>query len=242
MTVDAYVFLYWSRSMTSQVETALDIVRGYPVTRLWLDIENGPDGRTEAQLTALIQEAINACGTFPRGLYTGKWWWSDHMNNSAAFSDELLWYARYDGNPDLSTWETQNFGGWTAPVGKQYRGNQYLSGIIVDFNTMYITAPTPSDYDAVCVDASYPSTMTAGDTAVVWVEYRNTGYLSWNTADTRLGTQSPQDRHSAFHTSYNWIRTARPTPVDADTAREQVGRFTFILTAPRAPAQSQLQV
>lgn len=97
------------------------------------------------------------------------------------------------------------------------------------------TPPTP-DWAASYVNQSYPSSMTAGETAVVWAEFLNDGTGHWRHAETRLGTSSPQDRTSPFCTSYNWVGCNRPTDVDqSDVAQGQVGRFSFILTAPAAP-------
>lgn len=39
MTVDAYVLLYWDFDITQQVQTALSIIKGFPVRRLWIDAE-----------------------------------------------------------------------------------------------------------------------------------------------------------------------------------------------------------
>src|SRR5512146_3228003 len=55
--------------------------------------------------------------------------------------------------------------------------------------------PTP-DWAATYVNQSYPSSMTAGSTAIVWAEFRNDGLGHWKHAETRLGTSSPQDRSS----------------------------------------------
>lgn len=97
------------------------------------------------------------------------------------------------------------------------------------------TPPTP-EWAASYVNQSYPPSMTAGSTAIVWAEFRNDGTGHWRHAETRLGTSSPQDRTSPFCTSYNWVGCNRPTDVDqSDVAQGQVGRFTFILTAPATP-------
>ncbi|MBI4582277.1 MAG: N-acetylmuramoyl-L-alanine amidase, partial [Planctomycetes bacterium] len=97
------------------------------------------------------------------------------------------------------------------------------------------TPPTPA-WAASYVNQSYPSSMSAGSTAIVWAEFRNDGTGHWRHAETRLGTQGPQDRSSPFCTPGNWVSCNRPTDVDqSDVAQGQVGRFTFILTAPATP-------
>lgn len=86
---------------------------------------------------------------------------------------------------------------------------------------------------------SYQSTMVAGSTAIVWVEYRNTGSSTWQMGGSNpvhLGTWNPQDRSSAFYTPGNWLGPNRPTEMDVSTcAPNQVCRFTFIMTAPSTP-------
>ena len=147
MTVDAYVFLYWGSSITAQVQNALATVEGYPVTRLWLDAENSAAGYTSAQILAKIQEALDACGPMPCGIYTAKWWWDPATSYSTAFGDVPLWYARYDLTADFNDWYSgvSDFGGWTDPTGKQYQGSNYFCGVNVDRNVMYVEdAPTAS--------------------------------------------------------------------------------------------------
>lgn len=97
------------------------------------------------------------------------------------------------------------------------------------------TTPTPA-WAATYVNQSYPSTMTAGSTVIAWAEFRNDGTGHWKHAETRIGTSSPQDRSSPFCTPSNWVGCNRPSDVDqSDVAQGQVGRFTFILTAPSTP-------
>jgi hypothetical protein len=92
---------------------------------------------------------------------------------------------------------------------------------------------------------SFPSSMVAGTTAIVWAEFRNDGTSSWTHCATKLGTSGPRDRTSPFCTPGNW-RCAdgsnpgcnRPTDVDqSSVANGLIGRFTFILTAPVTPGQ-----
>ena len=90
---------------------------------------------------------------------------------------------------------------------------------------------TPA-YDAHWVGQWYPSTMTAGENEIVWVEYMNDGSATWDVTNTRLGTTEPRDRSSAFYTDYNWFSASRPTAVDHTTPPGVVGRYTFIITAP----------
>ena len=97
-------------------------------------------------------------------------------------------------------------------------------------------APPPPTWAASYRAQSYPSSMTAGATAIVWAEFTNTGTGEWKHAQTYLGTSSPQDRSSPFCNTPNWPGCNRPTEVDQSSVTNgQVGRFTFILKAPSAP-------
>ncbi|MBI3273051.1 MAG: hypothetical protein HYZ53_28940 [Planctomycetes bacterium] len=138
MTVDAYVMLHWTGDTAAQVHTALSTIHGYPVQRLWLDVEQPPGGRSAAQLADKIRKAIDACGTFPNGIYSAAWWWLPNMHNSTAFAHKLLWYARYDHVASLGTWPSQKFGGWASPFGKQYADGPHLHGVNVDYNVMRV--------------------------------------------------------------------------------------------------------
>jgi len=145
MTIDAYVFLYWGSNITAQVQNALATIEGYPVSRLWLDAENSAAGYSSSQILQKIQEALDACGPMPCGIYTAKWWWDPATGYSTAFGDVPLWYARYDYTPDFNDWYSgvSEFGGWTDPTGKQYQGSNYFCGVNVDRNIMHVAdAPT----------------------------------------------------------------------------------------------------
>ena len=97
-------------------------------------------------------------------------------------------------------------------------------------------APPAPTWAATYNAQSFPATMTAGATAVAWVEYKNTGTGHWTHTATRLGTSSPQDRTSPFFNSANWVGATRPSDVDqTDVAPNAIGRFSFVLKAPTTP-------
>lgn len=88
--------------------------------------------------------------------------------------------------------------------------------------------------DAQYVQQNYQQTMTAGSTATVWVEFRNTGTETWQQGQVKLGTSEPQDRASLFYTAGDWLAPNRPTSLDsASCAPGAVCRFTFVMTAPQ---------
>ena len=101
------------------------------------------------------------------------------------------------------------------------------------FINQIIGTPPPPTWAATYRAQSYPSSMVAGTTAIVWAEFNNTGTGHWMHGQTLPGHPGPQDRSSPFCTSGNWVSCNRPSEVDqSDVAHGQVGRFTFILTAP----------
>jgi N-acetyl-anhydromuramyl-L-alanine amidase AmpD len=93
--------------------------------------------------------------------------------------------------------------------------------------------------DSAYNNQSYTASMVAGSTAVVWVEYKNTGTTTWTRGGANgvnLGTWNPQDRSSAFYTAGNWLGANRPTDMDvASCAPGSVCRFSFVMTAPSTP-------
>jgi N-acetyl-anhydromuramyl-L-alanine amidase AmpD len=104
------------------------------------------------------------------------------------------------------------------------------------FINAIIGTPPPPTWAATYRAQSFPATMVAGSTAIVWAEFNNTGTGHWMHDQTKLGTQGPQDRSSPFCNLPNWLACNRPSDVDqSDVANGQVGRFTFILKAPTTP-------
>lgn len=146
MTVDAYVYLYWGEDMATQVQRAFGRVTGFPLGRMWLDIEEKPGSQGATALTAMARAAVEACrAQAPAGvgcgIYTGPGFWKTYMNDTSALADVPLWYAWYNDATSLSAWSVEKFGGWAAPAGKQW-AERVLCGIGVDRNTMQVlTAP-----------------------------------------------------------------------------------------------------
>ncbi len=95
-------------------------------------------------------------------------------------------------------------------------------------------------YEASFMAMEAPMEMTSGDEAVVWMELENDGRATWDLTNTRVGTQGPQDRPSAFFKAENWLAPNRPTAVDtAGTGSGVVGRFTWAMLAPEVEVSTQ---
>ncbi|MBS1149587.1 MAG: glycosyl hydrolase family 25 protein [Myxococcaceae bacterium] len=157
MTVDAYVYLYWDQDMGEQVRKALGRVTGFPIGRLWLDIEEKPAGRTADQLIALSQQVVDACrAQAPAGvgcgIYTGPGFWKSYLANTPRFAEVPLWYAQYNDKTSLASWSTEKFGGWTFPAAKQW-AERVLCGIGLDRNTMQVVSGAPLVVDRTPVPA-----------------------------------------------------------------------------------------
>jgi GH25 family lysozyme M1 (1,4-beta-N-acetylmuramidase) len=145
MTVDAYVYLYWTDDMVGQVEKAFARVSGFPIGRMWLDVEQEPQGIGANDLAKRVQSAVDACqakGTAQCGIYTGQGFWKGAMANMTKFAELPLWYAHYNFKKELSHWPGESFGGWAAPVAKQW-AEQVLCSVGVDKDTMQVVSGPP---------------------------------------------------------------------------------------------------
>ncbi|HVV87809.1 MAG TPA: phosphodiester glycosidase family protein [Kofleriaceae bacterium] len=99
--------------------------------------------------------------------------------------------------------------------------------------------PVPA-YAASFVALDAPMTMVSGDEAVVWMDLRNDGNTVWDLDKTRIGTQAPQDRSSAFYKEGNWIAPNRPSGADhSNYGPGVVGRFTWVMKAPEVDHETR---
>jgi hypothetical protein len=170
-SVDIFLYVHWPPNVgivtpvPDQVREAiellgeLDIEYPLPVHRLWIDLEEAPPGgQSPADTVSLIREALDACDSFPCGIYTRKGWWTDYTEDTenpnnpegaTEFSNYPLWYADYDCPVNKTLSNSELFGGWTlgnwaTPVlGKQYDksdggclGDLCSKG--VDYDIMYL--------------------------------------------------------------------------------------------------------
>jgi len=153
MTVDAYVYMYWDKDITSQVSAAFAATTGFPIGRMWLDIEQSPGTLGSKTLIADIQTALGACQShgITCGIYTGPGFWKSYVSNTNAFATVPLWYALYNFRTSLSDWSTEAFGGWAKPVAKQFATKPLCGVGGADWDVMQVSA-TPT----VVVDRGLP--------------------------------------------------------------------------------------
>jgi GH25 family lysozyme M1 (1,4-beta-N-acetylmuramidase) len=154
MTVDAYVYLNWYDDMRAQVAEAMRRVQGFPIGRMWLDVE---DEHTRSYgyrtLVSMVRAGIDECKTHAGvecGIYTGPGFWRTFMNDTTELSDVPLWYARYNRKRMLSDWREDHFGGWQKAVGKQWV-DEAMCHVGSDKNTIQ-----PRGLPAVHVDRALP--------------------------------------------------------------------------------------
>jgi hypothetical protein len=139
MSLDAYVFMHWDSDVRAQVREGFRRVAGYRIGRVWLDVEEAPKAGTSAKaMIDTLQQAVDECRAqtdVACGIYTGNSFWYSWVASTTRFADVPLWYALYDNRPLLSSWQTDHFGGWTAPAGKQW--NAYpMCGVTSDQDTI----------------------------------------------------------------------------------------------------------
>ncbi|RME85975.1 MAG: hypothetical protein D6785_03790 [Planctomycetota bacterium] len=143
MKVDLYIYIYWNAvnySLATQLSNAFKVAQGFPIERIWLDLEDTPPSywgvsKLKQTISDLVRE-IEKKG-YKTGIYTGAWWWNKYLPGVKDFAHLPLWYAWYDKVNNLSTWNYQHFGGWAKPAGKQYQGStNYFGGArpVVDLN------------------------------------------------------------------------------------------------------------
>ncbi len=158
-------------------------------------------------------------------------------------ADPDRWYtaAMYTRSAELTAWLADSYG---IPKDRQHiyghgdapdcsdhtdPGSGWDWDLYMD---LVRTGGAPS-YDAQYVAMEAPQQLVSGDEAVVWFEFRNDSSVTWSISDTRLGTQEPRDRPSAFYVDGNWLGPDRPTGADhSNYGPGATGRFTFAIKAP----------
>jgi GH25 family lysozyme M1 (1,4-beta-N-acetylmuramidase) len=114
--VQGYVWCFPGDTQAS-IEQRLHLFDGFPITQLWLDVEQA--GVTVDD----VNRVLPCCDAYIGGkthIYTGKWFF-DQMgwSGQALWSDRLLWDAHYDGDPDPDS-NFASYGGWQRCEMKQY--------------------------------------------------------------------------------------------------------------------------
>jgi len=77
-----------------------------------------------------------------------------------------------------------------------------------------------------------PDAIVSGETATITVTVKKPGPEAWVLDGTRIGTQDPDDRESAFFVDGDWVSPSRATSVDERTEPSAPGTFTFQIRGP----------
>ena len=130
----------------------------------------------------------------------------------------------HTGDPSAIMYFTAHGGGRDARLGADD-----VAGVLAIYPSVGGPPPPPAGgpNDAAFVTQSAPSTMTAGQSYIVYVTMRNSGSSTWlPSAGYKLGAQNPQD-------SFTWgiNRVSLPAPVQPASDVT----FAFNVTAPTAP-------
>jgi hypothetical protein len=143
---DAYAFLYFGKPWEKrEVENAIRLHKEYGLKRIWLDVEARPP-HEEAWVTPgyrirVVRDCVNMIrleGVEP-GIYTGRWYWVQYMNNTREFSGLKLWHSEYGRNDGtLPPIRYVDYGGWHVVSVHQYTSQFYLCGRHRDANYWYI--------------------------------------------------------------------------------------------------------
>jgi len=137
--VDVYFFPdFWAGNPAGQVSSCHSFMsqHGVKYGMLWFDIEgpgvywSGTCSSNQAFLSTAVATAKSL--GISVGIYSSASQWDPIMCGSGAFSGLPIWYAHYDDNPSFSDWT--DFGGWTSPAIKQYRGDGSYCGMGFDYN------------------------------------------------------------------------------------------------------------
>ncbi|MFT3775399.1 MAG: DUF1906 domain-containing protein [Minicystis sp.] len=135
--VDVYHFPCLSVDATTQVNDAVSALRaaGAKFVRYWIDVESGAGWSTTdfGANARFLQQLLDAAASLGLsvGIYTSVYEWSITIN-ADQFSRYPLWYADYDEVASFADFTP--FGGWTAPVMKQFAGNEAYGGVSYDGN------------------------------------------------------------------------------------------------------------
>lgn len=96
--LQAYAFVEWANPIPA-LAAAYKAITGFPVTRMWLDIEEAATGRSTTELVATIWRCIDNGRQWrpdlPMGIYTGGWWWRAYMPQVYETFGLPLWVADY---------------------------------------------------------------------------------------------------------------------------------------------------
>lgn len=140
MEVDGYIYFYFSQTAEYRISSQLANLAGRTVNFLWLDWEDDPGGKSQAEVVDFINNAVAYCsGKIYTGMYTRRQWWVDYTGDSHQFEGMWIWDATNDGTPDMSY---KPYGGFKHYM-EQYRFDVVLVPGVGNFDLNVYEDPEP---------------------------------------------------------------------------------------------------
>lgn len=144
LPTSGYVWAYWADDPRKAVRASLDVAHeaGIPLTSVWLDAEDAEDA-TPDRIVWWLREALDELVQqgHKGGIYTGRWFWTEHAGDTMELAGTPGWLAQYDNVADLAS--VRPCGGFTI-VGKQYTGDP-LDRNAFDGAWLESAAPAPAE-------------------------------------------------------------------------------------------------
>jgi len=138
LNVDGYIFpCFKCGNPREQVQDAVQNLKmnNAVVNKIWIDVEGtqywGPSGSENVKFIGeLVDEVKNQ--NYPVGIYASASQWNPITNSSTELGDIELWYPHWDKKENFTDFKA--FGGWKAPVMKQYEGTTTVCSVGIDKN------------------------------------------------------------------------------------------------------------
>jgi len=166
------------------LDNAISACAGFPVERLWLDVEDADDalGQSPEQLAFDVRAALDylhARATIPTGIYTGSWFWDSYMGTTDTFG-EVLWLANYVSTPSVNFIYSHLPGGWKPDDLVIWQWNNHLAGTAfnADDNLILKETDMPDTYTRAEVDAKIGALL--GLEIDLGQQIKNVGGSLWN--------------------------------------------------------------
>lgn len=132
--VECYQWLYFDLSPVQQGKQAAEFIdAGGLKPFVWFDLEERTTQSPDA-IVAFVNRAIEAA-KIESGIYSGKWFWDEHLPGVTAFNHLPLFDALYDDVANFDYWQNHKYGGWEHVAMKQYSDSGEFNGLAVDLDT-----------------------------------------------------------------------------------------------------------
>eukprot|EP00825_Cyclidium_porcatum_P032343 TRINITY_DN34652_c0_g1_i3.p2 TRINITY_DN34652_c0_g1~~TRINITY_DN34652_c0_g1_i3.p2 ORF type:complete len:247 (+),score=39.79 TRINITY_DN34652_c0_g1_i3:204-944(+) len=140
---DIYMFPCVGKSASTQASELVAAIPSSLFGMVWIDVETNSspncgwsttDFTSNCNFLGDLVKSLQSNGLHV-GIYASSYMWRTIFGSDTAcpnFTSLAIWYAHYDNNPSFSDWT--DFGGWTKPSIKQYKGTTTYCGASVDLD------------------------------------------------------------------------------------------------------------